>query len=331
MKKGPLATTLFPAIKPFHSEIISVDNGHKIYVEQCGNPKGVPVFFIHGGPGGGLISLYRRFFHPKFYRIVLFDQRGCGQSTPNASIEHNTTWDLVEDMALLKKRYQLGKMLLFGGSWGSTLALAYATRYPQDLLGLILRGIFLCRSEELDWFYEAGAHQIFPDLWEKYYLAPIKDLLLKQPNASKKELYHKLLMGSDQKKALEAARCWSIWEGGTSKLKIDEDQLDHYGDPEFALAFARLESHYFHNKAFFPTDNYLIKEAHRYAHLPGYIIHGRYDVVCPMKNAWDLHRAWPKSKIRIVDQAGHSCKEKGITKELITATEEFRLLLKRQK
>jgi proline iminopeptidase len=321
---------LFPAIKPFKQEFLSVSPLHRIYVEQCGNPKGVPVLFVHGGPGGGLIPLYRRFFDPHFYRIVLFDQRGCGQSAPYASTEENTTWDLVEDMAFLKKHYGLGPFLLFGGSWGSTLSLAYATRYPQDLLGMILRGIFLCRSEELDWFYEAGAHQLFPDLWEKYYLRPIKEKLKESPHLSKKEIYHQLLNGTNKKLAIEAAKCWSTWEGGTSKLKIDQSQLEHYGDPQFALAFAKLEAHYFHHKAFFPTDNYLIEQAPRYAHLPGTIIHGRYDVVCPLKNAWDLHKSWPKSSLRIMDQAGHSCKEAGITKALVQATEDFRLSLKKR-
>lgn len=321
--KAKLRTELYPALEPYNSGLLKVSDLHQVYYEECGNPKGIPVFFVHGGPGGGIVPLYRQFFDPKFYRIVLFDQRGCGKSLPYASLQENTTWDLVEDMEKIRKKLKIKKFLLFGGSWGSTLSLAYATQYPKNLLGMILRGIFLCRPMELHWFYEEGASYIFPEIWENY-LLPLSQ------NEQKKKIhsYYKKLTGKDKKLSLEAARAWSIWEGSTSKLVPELKHIHHYGDPHFALAFARIECHYFYHKAFFKTDNYLLEQAKKYQHLPGIIIQGRYDMVCPMKSAWDLHQAWQKAEFIILDRSGHSCTEKDMIKELVKACEKFKNILK---
>lgn len=313
--------TLYPPLEPYDSGMLPVSSVHTIYYEQCGNPEGVPVVFLHGGPGGGIVPDYRRFFDPEAYRVVLFDQRGSGQSTPHASLEENTTWHLVDDIEKLRAHLRLESWAVFGGSWGSTLALAYAQAHPARVRALVLRGIFLCRPKEIQWFYQEGANAVFPDVWEEY----VKVI----PAAERGDMvgaYHRRLTGNDEAVRLEAARAWSIWEGSTSKLFFDEDLINKSGEEEFALAFARIECHYFVNNAFFETDNYLIENISKIRHIPAVIVQGRYDVVCPLMSAWELHRAWPEAELHIVPDAGHSATEPGITSALVEATDRFREL-----
>ncbi len=313
---------LFPPIEPFKSEMLKASPLHEIYVEQSGNPDGQPILFLHGGPGGGCDPKHRRFFDPAHYRIILLDQRGCGKSTPTAEIEENSTWDLVHDLELVRKHLGLRAWILFGGSWGSTLALAYSVKYPTRVRGLVLRGIFLCRKEEIDWFYQRGASNIFPDAWEGY-LAPIPE----EERGDLVKAYHQRLIESpDEKVRLEAAQAWSKWEGSTSRLLVSDELVTSFDDPKHALEFARIENHYFANKAFFETDNFLLENVESIRAIPGVIVHGRYDVVCPVKNAWDLHRAWPEAQLHVVPDAGHSAWEAGILDKLIEATEAFKAI-----
>lgn len=314
--------TLFPEITPFNSGMLKVSNLHTIYFEECGNPKGKPIIFLHGGPGGGCSSDHRRFYDPQFYRIILFDQRGCGKSTPFAELTENTTWDLVDDMEKLRTHLNIEKWVVFGGSWGSTLALAYGVTHPSKCLGFVLRGIFLCRPWEIKWFYQEGASLIFPDLWEKYW-----NQIPEAQRANMVQAYYSQLTGSDENLKLKAAQIWSTWEASTSKLIFDNQFVDEYEDPEKALPFARIECHYFINNAFFKTDNYLLENINKINHLPCVIVHGRYDVVCPAKNAWELHKAWPNSKLHLIADSGHSVLEKGITDKVIQATEDFKKIL----
>lgn len=311
--------TLYEPIEPYDTGMLPVSTVHTIYYEQCGNPEGQPVIFLHGGPGGGIVPEYRRFFDPKAYRVVLFDQRGSGNSTPHASLEDNTTWHLVSDIEKLREHLGIESWQVFGGSWGSTLSLAYAQTHPERVRQLVLRGIFLCRRKEIQWFYQEGASAIFPDVWEEY----VRVI----PEAERGDFltaYHRRLTSDDEAVQLEAARAWSIWEGSTSKLFPDEDVIDHFGDAKFALAFARIECHYFMHNAFFDTDNYLIENVDKIRHIPAVIVQGRYDVVCPMMSAWELHRAWPEAELHITPDAGHSVTEPGNISALIEATDKFR-------
>ncbi|MEP6707418.1 MAG: prolyl aminopeptidase [Pyrinomonadaceae bacterium] len=311
--------TLYDPIEPYDSGRLKVSPIHEIYYEQCGNPKGKPVVFLHGGPGGGIEPIYRRYFDPMAYRIVLFDQRGSGKSTPHASIEDNTTWHLVSDIEQLRQHLGIETWQVFGGSWGSTLSLAYAETHPDRVRELVLRGIFLCRRKEIQWFYQEGASAMFPDVWEEY--------LKVIPEAERGDMvsaYHRRLTSDDEQVRIEAARAWSIWEGSTSKLFFDYASIEKFADPEFALAFARIECHYFMNNAFLKTDNYLIENVGKVRHIPGVIVQGRYDVVCPMMSAWALHRAWPEAELHITPDAGHSMTEPGNISALIEATDKFR-------
>ena len=311
--------TLYPEIEPYRSERLRVDEIHEIHLEESGNPAGKPVLFVHGGPGGGTEPKQRRYFDPKHYRIILFDQRGCGRSTPHASLEQNTTWHLVADMEALRRHLGLERWMLFGGSWGSTLSLAYAFRHPERVTALVLRGIFLLRRREIDWFYQEGASRIFPDAWEPY-LAEI-------PEAERSDLlaaYHRRLTSDDPATRLRAARAWSIWEGSTSRLFPDSELIARTGEEPFATAFARIECHYFVNRGFLETDDWLLEQAARLRGIPGVIVQGRYDVVCPLESAWALHRAWPEAELKIVPDAGHSASEPGIVHELVTATDRLR-------
>ncbi len=310
---------LYPEITPFDSGYLKVSDMHTIYWEQCGNPEGRPVVFLHGGPGGGLNNDYRRFFDPQHYRILLFDQRGCGKSTPHAELRENTTWDLVSDMEKLREKFGFKNWIVFGGSWGSTLALSYAVTHPEVTAGLILRGIFMCRSSELKWFYQSGAHEIFPDVWDKY-----RDHIPVAERGDFISAYYKRLTSTDAQTRLQAALIWSYWEAATSRLIPQSDAIAHYEDPEVALAFARIECHYFMNKAFFKIDDFLLSNAPHLAKIPGVIVQGRYDVVCPVRSAWDLHKAWPTSRLEIIKDAGHSIFEPGIRSALIAASDEFR-------
>ncbi|HEY6190318.1 MAG TPA: prolyl aminopeptidase [Pyrinomonadaceae bacterium] len=311
--------TLYDPIEPYDHGRLAVSSVHNIYYEQCGNPEGQPVVFLHGGPGGGLIPEYRRFFDPKAYRVVLFDQRGSGQSTPHASLEDNTTWHLVSDMEMLREHLGIEGWMVFGGSWGSTLALAYAQTHPDRTRALFLRGIFLCRPKEIRWFYQEGASAIYADVWEQYV-----NVIPESERDDMISAYYRRLTSEDEAIRVEAARAWSIWEGSTSKLYPDMEMINHFGEPEFALAFARIECHYFMNNAFFDTDNYLIENVDKIRHIPTVIVQGRYDVVCPLMSAWELHRAWPEAEFHIIPDAGHSVTEPGIASALIEATDRFR-------
>jgi proline iminopeptidase len=312
--------TLYPPIEPFDTGRLKVSPIHEIYYEQCGNPQGKPVVFLHGGPGGGISIDYRRYFDPKVYRVVLFDQRGSGKSTPHASIEENTTWHLVADIEQLREHVNIKHWQVFGGSWGSTLALAYAETHPDRVRELVLRGIFLCRPKEIRWFYQEGASEIFPDVWEEYL-----KVIPENERADMVSAYHRRLMSDDEAVRLQAARAWSIWEGSTSRLFFDPAMIEKFADPEFALAFARIECHYFMNNAFFSSDNYLIENVGRIRPIPAVIVQGRYDVVCPLTSAWDLHRAWPEAQLNIIPDAGHSISEPGIIDALVRATDQFGL------
>lgn len=311
--------TLNPEIEPYRTFRLRVDPLHELYVEESGNPRGKPVLFVHGGPGGGTEPKQRRYFDPAAYRIILFDQRGCGRSTPHASLERNTTWHLVEDMEAVRRELGIARWMLFGGSWGSTLSLAYAIRHPERVSALVLRGIFLLRRRELEWFYQEGASRIFPDAFEPYLQAI--------PEAERSDLmaaYHRRLTSDDAPTRLAAARAWSIWEGSTSRLLPDPDLISRTGEDQFALAFARIECHYFVNRGFFESDGWLLGQARVLRSIPGVIVQGRYDVVCPMESAFALHRAWPEADLRIVPDAGHSASEPGIVHELVSATDRFR-------
>jgi proline iminopeptidase len=310
--------TFYPEIEPYRVGRLRVSDEHEIYFEESGNPKGKPAVFVHGGPGGGTDPKQRRFFDPERYRIILFDQRGCGKSTPHASLNDNTTWHLVADMEALREHLGISKWLVFGGSWGSTLGLAYAQKHPDRVTELVLRGIFLLRRWELEWFYQEGTSALFPDAWEKY-LEPI-------PEAERGDLlsaYHKRLTGSDPADQQAAARAWSVWEGSTSFLHQNEDYIRRCAGDQFSLAFARIECHYFVNRGFLERDSQLLDDVHRIRHIPTVIVQGRYDVVCPLKSAWDLHRAFPEASFHVVPDAGHSAFEPGILHELISATDRF--------
>jgi len=310
--------TLYPAIEPFDTGRLRVSPIHELYYEQVGNPNGKPAVFLHGGPGGGLTLDYRRYFDPAVYRVVLFDQRGSGQSTPHASLEENTTWHLVADIERLREHLGIERWLVFGGSWGSTLSLAYAESHPERVTELVLRGIFLCRPKEIRWFYQEGANWLFADVWEEYL-----NVIPEAERGDMMSAYYRRLTGNDEKAKIEAARAWSIWEGSTSKLFFDHHSIERFADTEFALAFARIECHYFMNNCFFETENYLVENVDKLRHIPGVIVQGRYDVVCPMTSAWDLHRAWPEADLQIIPDAGHSITEPGIVDALVNATDRF--------
>ena len=310
---------LYGPLEPYQQGMLKVSEIHNLYYEQCGNPHGQPVVFLHGGPGAGLTTDYRRFFDPQAYRIVLFDQRGAGQSTPHACLEENTTWDLVADIERLRMHLGIEQWLVFGGSWGSTLALAYAQTHPERVRALVLRGIFLCRQQEIDWFYQAGANAIFPDVWEQY-----ERLIPPDERHNMLAAYYRRLTSADEAVRFAAARAWSVWEGSALKLIPDQALIDDFSEPHKALALARIETHYFMNKAFFASDNYLLENIEKIRHLPAVIVQGRYDVVCPMMSAWDLHRAWPEAEFIVIDDAGHSVTEPGIRSALVEATDRLR-------
>jgi proline iminopeptidase len=311
---------LYTSIRPYRTGYLRVSDVHEIYFEESGNPRGKPAVFLHGGPGAGTDSRMRSFFDPKRYRIVLFDQRGCGKSRPHASLIDNTTWHLVEDIERLREHLSLEKWLVFGGSWGSTLGLAYAETHPERVTELVLRGIFLLRRWELEWFYQnpGGAAALYPDLWEQY-VAPI-------PQAERSDMmraYYERLVSKDLQTLASAARAWSIWEGATSFLRMNPSYVAKFDQSAYAAAFARIECHYFVHGGFLQSDNQLIENVGRIRHIPGVIVQGRYDVVCPMKSAWDLHRAWPEATLKISADAGHSAFEPSNLNELIRATDRF--------
>lgn len=309
---------LYPPLEPYDRGFLAVSPLHTLYYEQCGNPQGKPVVFLHGGPGGGLRPVYRQFFDPHRWRVVLLDQRGCGRSTPQGELQDNTTWDLVADLETLRRFLAIDRWMVFGGSWGSTLALAYSQTHPDRCTGLILRGIFLLRPQEIRWFYQEGAHALFPDAWESY-LAPI-------PPAERGDLlqaYYRRLTGDDPMAQRQAAQAWSQWEGSTSHLIPNADLRSAFGEENFALTFARIECHYFTHGGFFDAPDQLLRGIDAIRHLPAVIIQGRYDVVCPMMSAWDLHRAWPEAEFQIIPDAGHSAFDLGILEALRGAIDRF--------
>jgi proline iminopeptidase len=309
----------YPPIEPFATGMLRVSDTHTIYWEVSGNPEGKPAVFVHGGPGGGTDPKQRRFFDPQAYKIVLFDQRGCGKSSPHACLEANTTWDLIADMEAVREHLKIERWQVFGGSWGSTLALAYAERHPDRVTELVLRGIFMLRRKELEWFYQEGASAMFPDAWEPY-LAQI-------PEAERGDMiaaYYKRLTSDDPAVRQAAAKAWSVWEASTSFLHQRPEHILHAGEDDFADAFARIECHYFIHGGFFEVEDQLLRDIDRIRHIPAVIVQGRYDVVCPMMSAWELARAWPEASLQVVDDAGHSAFEPGIVDRLIRATDGFR-------
>ena len=309
----------FPEIKPYQTEFLKVSEIHNIYVEQCGNPNGRPILFLHGGPGGGCNSDHRRFFDPNHYRIILFDQRGSGRSTPAAELKENTTWDLVSDIEKIREHLNIKDWIVFGGSWGSTLALSYTIKHTEKVKGLILRGIFLCRPSEIKWFYQEGASQIFPDAWETYY-----NYIPADERHDFVTAYYKRLTHTNADIRLQAAKIWSQWEAATSRLFVDQKAVQEFEEPIYALQFARIECHYFTNNSFFETTNFLLENISKIRHIPSAIVQGRYDVVCPAKSAWELHKAWPESKLHIIADAGHAAGEPGIKSKLIEMTNLFK-------
>lgn len=309
--------TLYPEIKPYARHELAVEQPHVLYIDESGSADGLPVLFIHGGPGAGCDSASRRYFDPALYRIVTFDQRGCGRSTPHASLENNTTQALIADIERIREHLGIDKFVLFGGSWGSTLALAYAQAHPQRVHGLILRGIFLCRPQEFSWFYQEGASRLFPDYWEDY-VAPIPV----EERGDLMQAFYKRLTGTDQIAQMHAAKAWSTWEGRTATLRPNSQVVERFSEAHRALSIARIECHYFVNDAFLEP-NQLLRDMPKIAHLPGIIVHGRYDAICPLDNAWALHQAWPNSELQIIRDAGHSAAEPGITDALIRAAEQM--------
>jgi proline iminopeptidase len=312
--------SLYPEIHPFNTFKLKVSEVHELYIEQVGNSNGQPTLFLHGGPGAGLTARHRQLFDPEYYRIILFDQRGAGQSTPHASLEQNTLPHLIADIEKIREHLKIDKWQVFGGSWGSTLGLAYSQAHPERVTSLVLRGIFLCRPEEIRWFYQEGCHWLFPDLWEKY-LKPI-------PENERTDLvtaYYKRLTSDDLSIRLQSARAWSSWEGSTIKLIPNKNAIEHFGADHIALSLARTECHYFINNCFFSKEDQLLADIDKIRHIPTVIIHGRYDVVCPVKNAWDLHKAFPEAQLKIIADAGHAFDEPGILDALIEATDRFRV------
>lgn len=308
----------FPAIKPFNEQFIKVDAPHNLYVEQCGNPNGIPVLFVHGGPGGGCSEDNRRFFDPNEYRIILFDQRGAGRSTPHAELEGNNTQALVADIEKIRETLGIKKWVLFGGSWGSTLSLVYAIHHPDRVLGLILRGIFLNRPQDIEWLFNGkGANFVFPDHWEAFI-----DVIAEDQRHDLVNAYYQLLTGTDEIKRMTAAKAWSAWEGHCLTLLPNQDVINHMESPHTALSLARIECHYFVNQCFL-ENNFILDNLHKLHDIPGIIVHGRYDMVCNIDNAWALHKAWPSSQLKIVRAAGHGACEEGIIDALVHSTREM--------
>jgi proline iminopeptidase len=307
---------LYPEQDPFESGWMEVGGGHEVYYEVCGSLKGKPAVVLHGGPGGAINPTMRRFFDPKKWKVALFDQRGCGRSRPNASLEDNTTWALIEDIERLRVKLGVEKWTVFGGSWGSTLALAYAITHPERVTALVLRGIFLLTERELHWFYQDGASMMFPDAWERF-LRPI-------PPEERGDLitaYHQRLTSPDRAVQVVAASAWSQWEGDTISIRGPEARPPKFNEAEFAVAFARIECHFFQNRGFFEEDGWLLKNAHRLEGIPGWIAQGRFDVVTPLEGAWKLKQAWPEAKLDIIWDAGHASTEPGIIDALVRATD----------
>ena len=309
---------LYSKINPYNTFRLKVSDLHEIFVEESGNPNGKPVIFLHGGPGGGIEAIYRQYFNPDKWRIIIFDQRGCGQSTPHAELKENTTWDLVDDIEKIRKELSINTWTIFGGSWGSTLALTYSITHPNQCDEIILRGIFMLRKKEINWFYQEGCSFIYPDAWEKY-LLPIPN----NERSNMVQAYYKRLTSSNREIRMEAAKAWSIWEASTSKLFQTKKALHSFDNENVAEAFARIECHYFINKGFFETDDWILNNIHKISHKSIEIVQGRYDVVCPMISAWELHKILPSAGFHIIQDSGHSMLEDGIRKKLVEITDKI--------
>jgi proline iminopeptidase len=311
-------TWMYPEIEPYRTGMLKVSLIHELYFEECGNPNGKPVIFVHGGPGGGTGAQDRRYFNPNLYRVILLDQRGSGKSLPSASLDDNTTWNLVEDMEKLRTHLGLETWQVFGGSWGSTLALAYAIQHPTRVTELVLRGIFMIRKKEIDWYYQEGASAMYPDVWEQY-----RDHIPENERGNFVKAYYQRLTSKDPAVQLAAAKPWTTWEMATSRLYTPPEFIQTAVTDDFALKFARIECHYFINEGFFAEDGWLLKNVGKIRHIPAVIVQGRYDVVCPPMSAWDLHKAWPEAKFMMIPDSGHSSREPGIAKALVNATDTF--------
>jgi proline iminopeptidase len=307
---------LYPPIRPLQSFHMPVGDGHELYVEECGRPDGIPVITLHGGPGGGVSPALRRFFDPRKYRIILFDQRGCGRSTPHGGLDANTTRHLIDDIERIRERMGVDQWLVFGGSWGATLSLAYARAHPDRCLGLVLRGVFLCTQIELDWFYRHGANMLFPDAWER-----LVEPLAPEEREDVIRAYYERLAETDIVRRRPDALAWSRWE--SALISMTGDPSAPLADPIRADALARLETHYFLHKGFFERDGILLEDAARFNHLPGVIVQGRYDVVTPPRSAWALAREWPKARLQMIGDAGHAAGEPGVVDALVRATDAF--------
>lgn len=307
---------LYPVIQPYHYEMLEVADGHTLYLEECGNKDGVPVIILHGGPGGGCSPSMRRFFHPGLYRIILFDQRGCGRSRPHASVTNNTTWDLIEDIEVIRKHLGIESFIVFGGSWGATLSLLYAQAYPDHVRQLVLRGVFTMTQAELDWFYAGGAAQFFPDLWQRFI-----EMLPENERKDAISGYNKRLFSPNEEVQTKFARAWTAWESALATL----EGASHIGSTPaaYARAFARIENHYFINHGFLPEDGYIMANMHKISHIPGVIVQGRYDMICPPKTAFQLHEVWPSSRLIIAPASGHSLSEQGISSALLGVMDEM--------
>lgn len=317
LKKSQLLE-LYPEIEINNAFQLNVSDGHSLYVEESGNPKGIPAIYVHGGPGGGSQAYYRQFFDPEKYRIILFDQRGCGKSEPYATTEDNTTWKLVDDMERIREELKIDGWVLCGGSWGSTLSLAYAISHPTRVRALVLRGIFLLRKKEINWFYQYGASEIYPEAWETF-----KNHIPTSERDNFLKAYHKRLHSTDAETRQKAAQIWSTWEGMTSQIFPEAQFAKHYGEEKFAQAFARIETHYFINGGFFKSDNFLLENTNAIHNVPCYIIQGRYDIVCPPTSAWELYQALPQAKMTLVQDAGHTASEPGIRHKIIEALNQY--------
>jgi len=307
----------YPPIEPYAEHRLLVQSPHELYVEESGNPQGVPVIFLHGGPGAGCEAGHRRFFNPQKYRIILFDQRGCGRSTPHAELSNNNTWALLDDIEAIRVFLQVDSWLVFGGSWGSTLALVYAQAYPQHVRGMILRGVFLARDEDVAWFYQQGCSRLFPDFWADF-IAPVP----LDERADMVAAYYRLLTSDNENIRLNAAKAWSVWEGRTANLKTNPQVLAHFSNPYAALSIARIECHYFQHGSFL-KGRAILDNMHKIAHIPAYIVHGRYDVICPADQALLLHQHWPGSELNIMPTSGHSAMEPEILQMLVSITDRF--------
>ncbi|WP_067518866.1 prolyl aminopeptidase [Endozoicomonas ascidiicola] len=309
--------TLYPAIKPYATHHLQVDDIHELYIEECGSQDGIPVLFVHGGPGAGCTDKSRCFFDPEKYRIILFDQRGCGQSKPHAELKQNETSLLIEDIEKIREMLSIEQWLLFGGSWGSTLSLLYAQAHPKRVSGLILRGVFLSRQQDFDWLYKEGASRMFPDHW-----AHFLELIPEAEQGDLLEAYYQRLFGDDELARMNAAKHWSLWEGNIATLRPNHELVDHFSEPHLALSLSRIECHYFRNHSFIDAGQ-ILENMGLIASIPGVIIHGRYDMICPLDNAQALADHWPKADLQIVRDAGHASCEPGITDALVRATDDF--------